>query len=107
MTSVFNGMASALNATFGADVTLIDLAAVQITVKAVFRDMPLEVELSDGRPVGVMVPTLKVRRDLVPGIAKGWTVRPSIASPREFKVLRVEPSGSPAADAFWHCVLEE
>ena len=107
MSTPFDGMAAALNGVFGAAVTLVNLSAVSTTVQAVFRDMPVEVDNGDGRPVVIIVPTLKVPKTLAPTIAAGWQVSPAAVSPRTFKVLRVEPSSSPAADRFLHCVLEE
>lgn len=107
MSSPFDGMAAALNGVFGAAVTLINLSGVSTTVQAVFRDMEVEVDSGDGRPVMVVVPTLKILRSLAPNIATGWLVLPTAAQPRTFTVLRMMPGTSPANDRFLNCVLEE
>lgn len=107
MSSPFDGLAAALNNVFGAAVTLVDLAAVQTTVQAVFRFMPVDVDSADGRPITITVPTLRVRGDLAPNIAAGWIIRPAAYPDQYYRVLRVEVSNSPAADAFKMCVLEK
>lgn len=107
VTSPFAGMAAALNSVFGDDVTLTDLTGASTTVKAVFRETPVEIEAADGRTMQIVAPTLRVRRDLVPAVARDWTVIPARVSPRSFQILQVWPSGSPADDAFVICELEE
>ena len=107
MTSLFDGMAGLLSDVFGAPVVLTPPGGDAFTVQALFREAPTEVVGEDGRGVWIEAPTVKVRRDLVAGIERLWHVAPSTAPGRDFRVLSVHPSGSPAADAFLIAVLEE
>jgi hypothetical protein len=107
MASVFDGLATALNSVFGEAVSLTNGLGGTMTVQADFREGPVEIEAADGRPMQIVTPSLRVRRDLAPGIGRDWIVAPASVSPRTFRVLRPWPSGSPAADAFIICELEE
>ena len=107
MASVFDGLASAITGAFGEAVTLTDTTGAAAAVQAIFRESPIEFETADGRPMAVVTPNLRVRKDLAPLVARGWTVVPASVAPRSFKVLRVWPSGSPGADAFLICEMEE
>jgi hypothetical protein len=107
MASPFDGMTGALTGVFGEDVTLTDLNGSARSVKAVFRETPIEIEIADGRITQIVAPTLRVRRDLVPSVARDWIVSPARVAPRRFGVLQVWPSGSPADDAFVICEIEE
>ena len=107
MSSPLDGMGRIQNVLFGASVTLTNLVGVPTVLTAVFRERPIDIMVDDGRPMTVVTPSLSVRRDLVPGIARGWIVAPAAVAPRTFRVLRPWPSGSPASDAFIICELEE
>lgn len=107
MTSVFDGMAGALNTVFGAPVTIMRAGQVAVTLQAVFREMPIEQEAADGRPFVTITPTVRVPRDAIAGLAAGDRVSPSTTPGRIFTVLQSYPGASPATDAFVTYVLEE
>lgn len=104
---IFDGLASVLNATFGAEVTITWLNGdPDATLTGIFREEPVEVDIGDGRPALAEMPILKLRRDQ--GVlVKGDIVAPSEASGRTFKVLDLAKSPSPAVDAFIAYKLEE
>lgn len=104
---LFDGMTSALNGVFGAEVTFLDKLGTAYVVQAVFREIEVEDPIADGRGMPALAPVVRVPRDVMPAVARGWTVRPSIAGPREFTVLHVEQATGPAADRFVTIVLEE
>lgn len=105
--SIFDGLAGALNDTFGAPVLLSPEASPDITVTAVFRTGPVEVFGEDGRPILIEMPTLQIPDDLADPVVKGMVVMPSAAPGRSFRVLSRHRKRSPAADAFVICALEE
>lgn len=108
MTSIFDGMAGVLNDTFGAPVTIQPATGGGfITVQAVFRRDPVEVPAEDGEPVLILSPTLKLRRDQVPDIARGDLVTPTLTPGQQYRVVNTMPTGSPASDGFILCELEE
>lgn len=107
MTALFDGMAGVLNDVFGAPVIYTPDGGAPQSVQAVFRAAPIEVVDEEGHTVLILSPTIRVRRDLVPSIGRGDQVEPSIAPGRVYRVLNILPSGSPAADAFIVCELEE
>ena len=107
MAGPFDGMAATLSAVLGGSVTLTDPAGVTLTVTAIFREGPSEVQMADGRTLWVDEPTLRVRKDLAPSIDRTWLVAPAAYSPRTWQVLQPFPSGSPASDAHIICTLEE
>ena len=104
MTSVFDGLAGALNQVFGAPVSLVGPLGVTDTIRAVFRQDPVEVETADGRMQVVQSPTLRVPRDLAAGIGREHRI--VLADGREFRVLQVMTGPSPAIDGFSYCELE-
>jgi len=98
MSGIFDGMAGLLADTFGSSVVLRDAAGTARTVQAVFREVPIDEDLGDGRMQVSVVPVLRVTRTAASGIRKGdWLTLPD---GRAFRVLRPIPSPSPAADAF-------
>lgn len=100
MTSVFDGMATALNGVFGADVTLTRLAGgAPETIRAVFRREPVEVAQQDGPDVIVAMPTLRVPVD-VAQLVMGDLVQTAIAPGETFRVANGRIAPSPAADGF-------
>ena len=104
MTSVFDGMAGVLAATLGAPVVI--SGSFSGTAQAVFREMPYEQEMADGRVSVVVTPTLRLSRAIAT-LVKGDVVAPSETPGRTFTVLQSFPSGSPAADATITYTLEE
>lgn len=101
MTSVFDGMAGVLSGVFGAPVTVFPQSSPASTVQGLFRIEPIEVN-DEGTFVMMMVPTLKVRRDLLAALERGDLVRPSTSAGagKTYRVLNQLASASPAADAF-------
>lgn len=106
MASIFDGMAGVLNDVFGALVTVTPPGGSSLNVQGIFREEPAAVVLADGREDIVSLPTLSIQKGCA-AIAVKWIVAPEIAAPRTFRVLRVLPPRSPAADALIICYLEE
>jgi hypothetical protein len=102
MTSIFDGMAGALNDMFGAPVFWLRNGMVT-TIRAVFREEPVEM-VGDAGPVIVKVPTLQVPRNIASGIASGQQFQ--LADGRVYRVESQIQSASPAADGFVVCTLE-
>lgn len=94
----FNGMAGLLNDVLGDPVRVMRANGDVETIQAVFRRDPIEVAGSDGFPVLIMSPTLKVPQTT--RLAFGDVVEPSIAPGERFVVQSGEPSPSPSADRF-------
>lgn len=107
MASVFDGLAGALNAVFGAPVTITRRGESGVTLQAVFREVPVEQEAADGRDFVTITPTLRVQKGAIAVLARGDLVAPSTTSGRTFTVLQPYFGASPAADAFVTYVLEE
>ena len=107
MASIFDGLAGALNAVFGAPVTITRRGEAAVTLQAVFRELPVEQDGADGRPFVTITPTLRVQKDAIAALVRGDLVAPSTASGRSFVVLQPYFGASPASDAFLTYVLEE
>jgi hypothetical protein len=108
MTDIFDGMATMMNDTFGAEV-LYALKGVEAfqTVRATLRDGPLEVAGGDGASILILAPTLHVPRNILPDVKKGDRVA-AVATPSDiYLVVNKIPNGSPAVDAMIVCELEE
>jgi hypothetical protein len=108
--SLFDGMAGVLTGVFGAPTTYRPKGDVARTVDAVCRNGPIEVTDAEGHTVMILSPTLRVRRDLAPELARGDIVLPSAPvtmAGRTFEVINMLPSGSPAQDSFLIAELEE
>ncbi|MFD1913803.1 head-tail joining protein [Halodurantibacterium flavum] len=101
----FDGMAGLLTEIFGAPVLFRPALEEPRTVASVFRETPIEVTDSDGRAVLIVAPTWRVRRDLVPEVARGDRIEPG--NGKVYEIVNAQPGGSPAGDAFWLCELEE
>lgn len=106
MASVFDGISGVLSSVFGAQVTVTPPGGAPVVIRGIFREEPASVLLADGREDIVSVPTVSIQRGSA-AIAVKWVVAPEIAAPRTFRVLRVLPPQSPAADALIVCQLEE
>jgi len=97
-------MAGLLNDVFGGPVTLAHPDGAVQAVQAVFRAEPLELTGEAGL-VLIEQPTLRVRRDLAPGVRRGSVL--TLAGGKQYRVESVIPGGSPATDGFLICTLEE
>jgi hypothetical protein len=104
MTSAFDGMTGVLNEVFGSPVVLTRQGDGPVTVTAVFREMPVEDDVADGRSVVTMMPTLRLRKT-DGDLAKGDLVAPG--NGKTYVVLRPIQTASPASDAFVFYPLEE
>lgn len=106
MVALFDGLAGILADVFGEPVTYLRQGgAPPETVLSVFRRQPAEETDSDGRGILVMAPIWRVQAQLVPQLARGDRIIPGDG--RTYEVLNVQPSASPAADAFVVCELYE
>lgn len=105
MTSIFDGIAGLLSDVLGASVTYHPVAGAARDVQSVFREAPIEVEGADGQIVRIDAPTWRVQRDLVADPRRGDQI--TLSDGRAFTVQVVHRSGSPAADAFWVCEMQE
>lgn len=107
MTSIFDGLAGILSdpAIFGAPVTYRPQGGSARVVDSVFRRTPIEAEDSLGRAVLTVAPTWRVRHDLVPEVSRGDQIDPGDGN--LYEICNVQPTGSPAADAFVLCELYE
>ena len=108
MSSIFDGMASILNDTFGGGVVYLPkVGGEPVTVQATLRAGPVEVAGGDGAPVLILGPSLQVPKTILPNIGRGDRVF-SVAAPDDvYLVANRIPNGSPADDAMIICELEE
>lgn len=104
MPSPFDGMAGALNGIFGASVTLSFSDGTFATARGVLRELPVEIELADGRIVPTTRPLLRLHRATAARLKGGDAVT---FGAKQFKVLVVRRSQSVAADALDFVELEE
>ncbi|MFC3180458.1 head-tail joining protein [Cypionkella sinensis] len=104
MTSVFDGLAGVTASVLGAPVPYLPKGGPSRDVQSVFRETPIEATDQDGHPVLIVAPTWRVRRNLVPELARGDKISP--ANGKAYAVKNIWPSGSPAADAAVICELE-
>lgn len=103
MAGLFDGVATALSEVFGAAVTYTPAGGSARSVQSVLRRTPVTAIGPDGVDVLVVAPTWRVRRDLVPEVARDDRVEDSDGA---FRVVNVWPQGSPAVDAHLVCELE-
>ncbi|MER5174082.1 head-tail joining protein [Thioclava kandeliae] len=103
--SVFAGMASILGEVLGDPVLYSPKIGPPREIQSIFRAEPIEAEDQDGHPITIMAPTWRVRRDLVPDLAKGDRIDPQTGD--TYTIALIRPSGSPAADAFLICELSK
>jgi hypothetical protein len=104
MTSIFDGMAAMMAATFGQPVTITRGAAAPVTVHGVFREVPEEVPGADGRMVISVTPILQVPANVSVPPERNDVVG---VGARQFVILSRTPSASPADDRMIVCLLEE
>lgn len=99
MTSIFDGMASALNDVFGAPVTYWTSYGEELSVQGIFREEPVEVGGADGVDALIMQPTLKVPVTLADHLKRGIQIEGPDG--RLFRIVnRHRPQVSPASDRF-------
>ena len=104
--SLFDGMASALNDTFGAGVVITPLAGGSpVSLKAMFRAEPVTLSGEHGQDILGVLPTLRVPATLAAMITTGDQVEPG--NGKTYRIVNRLPSGSPATDAFQVFELEE
>ncbi|CAM3785998.1 hypothetical protein CESP606_08545 [Cereibacter sphaeroides] len=72
---------------------------------SIFREEQVEAEDPEGRIVLVRAPTWRVRRDLVPELARRDRIR--LADGRIYEVDEIWPPATPAADALTRCTLRK
>ena len=106
MTSVFDGMAGALNAVFGAPVVFQQVGQSARTIQGVFRREPIEVSGEDGAPIWIMSLSIRFQRSDVVGIRRGDLVQPSVDAGKTYRIINTPDTNSPAADGFLICALE-
>lgn len=105
MTSMFDGLAGALNDVFGAPVTYWTTWGEERQVQAVFRLEPFQQYDQDGAETLISAPVLKVPKDLAGDLKRG--VRVQDASGVRYRVENaLQTEASPAADAFREFKLE-
>lgn len=102
---VFDGLAGALNAVFGAPVTVTPISGAAVSLRGILRELPEFEDDGDRRAHFVPRHALQVPKPIPAALVKGSTV--TDAGGRSFKVLGVFPDRSPAADAFMVAHLEE
>lgn len=103
--SLFDGMAGVLTDVFGAPVTYTPQGGVARQIHSVFRRQPVEAVDPDNHPVLVVSPTWTVPKTLAPEVAAGDRIEPGDG--KNYEILNVWPSGSPASDARVLCELFE
>lgn len=101
MTAIFDGMAGLLSGVFGGAVIFHPASGPARSIQSIFRESPIEIDSEDGQIVQIDAPTWRVSRDLAPEVQRGDRI--TVADGRDFVVMVVHPSGSPAADAFLIC----
>lgn len=97
MTSIFDGMAGALNSVFGAPVTIYTDHG-QFEVNAILRDTRVEVMGDEGESVLTITPMLHIQSGDLNGLRRGDSVMN--AQGTRYVVLHRNPAESPASDRF-------
>lgn len=101
MPSIFDGVAGILSDVFGDPVIFMPQGGSSRPIMSMFRETPIEVDGADGQIVRIDAPTWRVCRDLAAEVRRGD--RLILSDGRNFKVMVVHPTGSPASDAFLIC----
>lgn len=105
MTSIFDGMGAILTGVLGASVSYLPQSLEPRQVASIFREEQVEAEDDSGRIVLIMAPVWRVRRDLVPELARKDRIQ--IADGRVYEIDEIWPPTSPAADGLTRCVLRK
>ena len=101
---LFDGMTGVLNQVFGAPVVHCPKSGGQVTIQAIFRREPIEVDQEGGRSVLIAAPSLKVPEPVASTICRDdWIEVEGL----RYTVLNRMPNASPAADRFVMFELEE
>jgi hypothetical protein len=103
MTRLFDGMTGIAASVLGGPVIYRPQGGGELVIQSILRRTPVRAVGPDGHEVLITSPTWRVRRDLVPNLARGDTVE---ERGEIFDVLNVWPQGSPAPDAHVLCELD-
>ncbi|MDS9467346.1 hypothetical protein RGQ15_07130 [Paracoccus sp. MBLB3053] len=103
MVSIFDGMAGILSDVLGGEIHYFPQDGAGREIRSIFRETPIEIEGADGQLVRIEAPTWRVRRDLVPELARDDRI--TLEDGRTFRVMVVHHGGSPASDGFMICEL--
>ncbi|MCW1934540.1 head-tail joining protein [Pararhodobacter zhoushanensis] len=103
MTSLFDGMSGIAAAVLGSGVPYTPQGGSARVVKSILRRTPVRAIGPDGVDVLITAPTWRVRRNLVPELARDDRVSDADGT---LRVLNIWPQGSPAPDAHLICELE-
>lgn len=98
MTSIFDGMAGALNGVFGAPVLYLPRRGISRNVQSMFREEPVRVSDPDGAEIVTIMPLWRVPATLACDIARGDEIMPG--NGKRYVIVNRQASGSPASDAF-------
>lgn len=98
MTSLYDGLAGLLNATFGGPVTWLPEDGGAETIHSVFREIPVEVIDADNHAVLDVAPVWRVPKPVGERVSSGDRIE--LADGRMFRVVARRRNGSPALDAF-------
>ncbi len=105
MSGIFDGLAGLLTDVLGSPVTYQPRAGATRDVASIFRERPIEVEGADGQIVRIDAPSWRVCRTLVEDPGRGDQIL--LPDGRIFTVQAVHRTGSPAADGFWICEMQD
>nr|RDS94660.1 hypothetical protein DWF04_16135 [Cereibacter sphaeroides f. sp. denitrificans] len=98
-------MGRILTGVLGAPVSYLPQSGPARDVSSIFREEQVEAEDPEGRIVLIMAPIWRVRRDLVPELARRDRIQ--IAAGRVYEVDEIWPPATPAADALTRCTLRK
>lgn len=104
MTDLYLGLTGLLAGVFGSRHRYFPQSGPDREIQSIFREAPIEVDGADGQIVRIDAPSWRVARDLAPDVARGDRIE--VPDGREFRVMVVHPTGSPARDAFLVCELQ-
>jgi hypothetical protein len=104
MTTIFDGMAGALNATFGAPVTIKPGGGEAVSIHAVVREERVELADGEGEAVLGVQPILMAMAADVTALVEGDLVE---QGSRQWRVRYRVPGESPAGDRFETFVLRK
>ncbi len=105
MSELFDGVGEILTGVLGAPVSYLPQSGPAREVPSIFREEQVEAEDPEGRIVLIMAPIWRVRRDLVPELARRDRIH--IADSRVYEVDEIWPPATPAADALTRCTLRK
>lgn len=108
MASLFDGLGTALAAVFG-DGAVITRKTTNVTetVRGVFRLVPIEDPLADGRDLLRQVPVFRLPANVTAQLVRGDTLVPTNGGGKTYMVLDADDQSEIAADALVTYRLEE